>query len=540
MRDWKKEKGKRKATGCRLQAAGSPGNARSVPPVACRLQPVALFFFLFPFSFCLLPAFADIAEVVPADSLLYIEVAKPADLWAALQKTELRQAVKSSLVTEFILNFTASTADLFSRSLVNRPLSEAAERYGFSLAVAFAPVQPGGAPAYAVILEATQNAAELRELLLKNAGNTLTARFPDVRVTRERIAGSGVQSFAFSPKHVWCLAVCRERVIFGGRTAVTWMLKAARASTRFAPAGGASLASRPAFRAIRADAIGLSRKTHPAGPGVFGYAEISEAAGLGSIIYARGTQIAGALDVDGALIRDVTLLRGPLSIPQLGKPGPCSISAAFPPGPYIIHQVSFASDADVLQFMPVAALPDLQADDDSIRGVFSGIGFVAESPQANGPVIAAEIADASRLGAFMERLGLLKNGDGWASPLMAAELNGRYVYLGAAADVDGVIRRLRAPNAAKLDDRQNLIAKLLPKTGHGYSLMTSDFLKSIPWAVEFEFIKPAAAGLPPACAHALKTDDGLVITSISPCGYAIWLVSANVACARNGEPPFQR
>jgi len=70
--------------------------------------------------------------------------------------------------------------------------------------------------------------------------------------------------------------------------------------------------------------------------------------------------------------------------------------------------------------------------------------------------------------------------------------------------------------------------------------MTADFLKSMPWATEFEFIRPAAAGLPPAYAHAEKTNDGLVITSISPCGYGIWLVSANVESARNDEIPLQR
>ena len=483
---------------------------------------------------------------MPADSLLYIEVGKPAEQWTAMQKTELRHAVRSSLVTEFILNFTATTADLFSRSLVNRSLGEAAERYGFSFGVAFAPVQPGATSAYAVILEASANGAELRELLLKNAGNALTARFPDVRVTREQIAGSDVRTFAFSPRHVWCLAACKDRVIFGGRPAVTWILE-----------GGNPLAGKPGFRAIRADAVALSRKTHPAGPGIFCYAEISEAAGCGSFLYARGTRIAGALNVDGALIRDVTLLRGPFTIPALGEPRPCSIAAAFPPGPFIIHQVSFAADVDVLQLLPAAdPLRDapcgvrpprspatgtsLQADGDAIGGIFTGTGFLAISAEANGPVVAAEVADASRLDAFLERLGLHKNGEAWASPRMAAAVNGRHVYLGAKADVDDVLRRLRAPNAARLDDQQNLIQKLLPKAGHGYSLMTADFLKHIPWATEFEFIKPAAAGLPPAYAHAEKTNDGLVITSISPCGYGIWLVSANVESARNDEIPLQR
>jgi len=473
---------------------------------------------------------ADIAEAVPADSLLYAEVGKPAELWSALQNTELRQAIRSSLVTEFILNFTASTADLFSQSLVNRPLSEAVGRYGLSFGVAFRPGRPGSMPPYAVILEASENAAELRELLLKNIENTLTARFPNVRVSRERIAGSDVRTFAFSPKRVWCLAVCKERVIFGGRPAVTWMLK-----------GGDSLASKPGFRAIRADAIALSRKTFPAGPAIFCYSEISEAAGRGSFLYAQGTQIAGALNVDGALIRDVSLLRGPLTIPELGDPKPCTIASAFPRGPFIIHQVSFASDGGLLRFLPMEAADAVRREgrdaDDGLAGVFTGTGFVAISVDGRGPVVAAEVADPSRLDAFLKRLGLTRNGERWASPSTTAMTNGHYVYLGAAADVNAIIRALRAPNPGGLDGRQDLalMLKLLPKLGQGYSLMTPDFLKRIPWAAEFEFIRPAAAGLSPACAQAEKTGDGLVITSVSPCGYGIWLVSANVDAARNNE-----
>ena len=462
---------------------------------------------------------AEIASIVPRDTLLYVEIPKPAELWAELQATELRQAVRSSFYAELAVNFAAATADLLSKSLTDRSLGEVASRYKPEAAIAFCPRPPAGSkdPCWVAILAARENTAELHNLLNEHVDAALAARFPKLKVTTEKIAGRDVKLFTFSKKCVWGLAFVGDHVVFGQRPAVAWLL----GSRRFI--GGDT-----SFEAARAKLIPADRAS------IFCYTQITAAAGEDSYIYGTGTRIAGVLEVDGKFIRDEALLTGNLRLPAVGGKQPCRITAAFPQGCFLVNQISFASGSEMLGFFGIAE--DMPAGE-PVDKVFTGTGFVAGTAGPDGPgvILAAELAKPDGVAPLLEKMGFRKEEGGlesavWRRAAIKAAVKGNFIYVARQEEINDLMKKLSAAPGAKIEYSPEFTQALkrLPETAHGHSHMSAQFMGKMACIGAMTHIEPVFAKLSPSVARACSTAEGVSIWSVSPCGYGIWLVSANI------------
>ena len=452
------------------------------------------------------------AEVAPDDSLLYVEIAKPAELWAALQKTELRRAVQASFLAEVIVAFTGNLANLLCQALTDRPLGEATTRYGLRPAIVFSPVrQADGSddPAFVVVLQAASNGAELAKLLAERVEPTLKARFPDIAVEKEQVRGHDVTTIRFSPKSEWSLAAAGDRIMVGQRPAVKWMLE----STRF-------LGRSAAYRAAR------ERLKLPGSPHVFCYCVLSEDVAP-TYLYGPGSVLAGVLEMtrpspaDGRQVADRILISGKANLPPVGPRRPFAIGKVFPQGAWFVNQVSLASGAAVAEFLGM----DAAGTRAKLAGrAFSGTCF----PAVNGAgesIVAAEAADAGAVVELLEQLRFAKEGDVWLRDPTAAAVKDGFVYIGKARALRGLLADLAKGTLAAPEG-----LKLLPETAHGFSLMTPGYLKAC-LADGYKEFEGLAAELSPSVAAAEVTADGIDIRSVSPHGYGLWLVSMNIEAA---------
>jgi len=463
-----------------------------------------------------------VASVAPADTLLYVELNRPAEFWAALQKTDLRRAVRASLLAEFALNFTGATADLLCSSLTGRSMGDAAEHYDFTVGAVFAPPPPGGRcknPDVVMLLEPRANADELQRLLAECLRQTLTARFPDVQIAEGRIAGHAVTDIAFSPKRVWTLAFPNKLVVYGRRRAVEWLLTSRR-----------PLTADPRFAAAR-------NSLAPEGPGIFCYAEVTDDAGQGAIFYGPGTTMTGVLTIEGPLVRDRLVLSGNIEPPRLGEPAPCSIGAVFPPGPWLVTQVSFASGAEMLRWVGNPILPSGRQADAALTGL-AWLAITGDEKNI-GTVLAAQIADRASIERRLAAIGFAKDGPAWRGPATTALISGNRLYIGRRRVMAPLVRGLTAkPNApgaraATLGATPGFARRLgqLPGTSPCYSIMTGSFLTTAGGEESFKQFERVLHELPLSAASARLTDNGIEITSVSPAGYGIWLTAANISAA---------
>jgi len=461
----------------------------------------------------------SIADVTPADTLLYAEIAQPAGLWASVQETELRDAVKSSFAAELILSFVSSTADLFCKTLTDRSIGEAVERYGITIGVVSAPAAPSADPDIIVILQASSHTEELKRLLAGRVEKTLKARFPEVEITQAKIGEEDVIHIAFSRKRVWTLAFTGSCVAYGRRRAANWLLT-----------GGARLAERPNYKAA------LEKVKRPAGPHIFCYAETTGAASKFARFYGEGTVMSGVLEVRGQaprrLVHDRILLSGNVQPPRLGPAQPCRIGAVFPRGPWLVNQISFASGGDMRGYLPIRR--HARAGGAAFGRAFTGLGFLAltvETKNWLGVIAAAEVAERDAVEAWLQASGFKNQAGAWCKDQSTAVINNGYFYIGRAPVMVPLIRSLTSEKGAMLEDQGDYAGRLkaLPGKAHGYSVMTSQFLLGPGCDKELLKFHEVLTGLSPSLARAENTADGIEITSVSPCGYGIWLVSINLA-----------
>ena len=456
--------------------------------------------------------------IAPADTLLYAELTRPAEFWAALQKTQLRQAVRESLLSEFLLNFTGATADLLCSSLTGRNLGQAAEHYDFTVAAVFAPPPPGQLgenPDVVILLAAKSNAQELQRLLAERIRRTLTARFPDVEIAEGRIAGQAVTDIAFSPRRVWTLAFPNNLVAYGRRGAVEWLLTSRR-----------HLVDDPKYFAAR------KYVQPPDAPRIFCYAEVTQAAGEGAIFYAPGTAMAGILTIDGPLVHDRLLLMGGVELPRLAQPATPGIGSAFPAGPWQAIQVSFASGSEMLKWFGNSKFPaGRQAD-----AAFTGLAWLALTGDNDifGTVLAAEVADNAAAERRLTELDFEKKGPVWHGGEYIAIVSGGRLYLGRRGVMTRLVHKLTTrPAGPTLADTPGVDARLrqLPPESHGYSMMNGDFLMTAGGEETFKRFERVLLALPPFAASAQVIDNAIEVKSISPAGYGIWLTAANISAA---------
>ena len=248
-----------------------------------------------------LAAAGGLAEVTPDDALMYVEVNKPAELWAALQQTELRDAIRTSFYAELYVNFTGATADLLAKSLTNMSTTEALSQYGLEFVVAFSPKRAHPKTReFVVIVRPTENTTEFQTLIRERAEQTFASRFPEVKVSTERVGDRDVKQFAVSKRVSFSLALADTDVVFGHERAVRWFLEAKT-----------FLSDKEGYREMR-------RRAHvPDTPNVFCYAEVTKAAGEDAHLYAPGTKVASVLEVEGKLIKDRTVVSDNLKLPEL-------------------------------------------------------------------------------------------------------------------------------------------------------------------------------------------------------------------------------
>lgn len=480
------------------------------------------------FAFCILFAAplaggAEIADLTPDNALLYVEISRPAELWAALQNTELRQTIRSSFATEFVLSFVSATSDLFCKTLTDRSLGEAFDRYGITAGIISAPpdpVDPTGDPELVMILHASAHAKELQDLLASRVGNTLKARFPQVEVTDAQVGEHQVKRIAFSHKRVWALAFPGNCVAYGNPRAIDWMLT-----------GTKRLGASPRFHAAR------KRIDLPNGPHVFCYSEATEAAAKQALFYGPGTVMSAVLEIEArengpSLVRDRIVLSDNVKPPPLGGARECMIGSAFPRGPWLVNQVSFASGADMLDYFSMARTA--KAPNNTLDRAFTGMGFLAATAEtANwaGIVFAAEVAEDAAAREWLKSTGFKKNGDLWQRARTTAVIRNGYFYLGRTALMEPLIERMAASEMKMIEDESGYgdRLKMLPGKGHAFSAMTAEFLLGPGCAKELQQFKGILKRLAPFVARAENTDKGIEITSVSPCGYGIWLVSLNLS-----------
>ena len=463
---------------------------------------------------------ADIADVTPADTLLYVEITRPAELWASLQNTELRQAVKASFAAELVLCFFSATADVLCQSLTDRGLGQAAEQYDPTIGLVFCPpdpADPSDDPEIVTVLRAAANSKELQTLLADRVEKTLTARFPRVKITTDRIGDHLVKHVAFSPKRVWTLAFPGDAIIYGRRRAVRWMLTSE-----------AYLGNSAKYAQARKN-ISL-----PAGAHVFCYSETTQPAGMGALTCKAGTVMSGVLEIDvpaagPALVRDRILLSGNIVTPRPGPARACLIGSVFPAGPWLANQISFASPTEAARYLKIPKGPN-----EPLGGALATTGFVALTTGSDGLlnfIFAAEVARPARLEAALESIGFKKQGNAWQNDTDSAVLKNGCLYIGRSAVMEPLLERLTAAEPKMISDQAGFrkLLAMLPAKSHGYSVMTAEFLLGPGCLKVFEPFRDVLMTLSPSIASATQTDKGIEITSVSPCGYGIWLVSANLA-----------
>ncbi len=473
---------------------------------------------------------AEIADITPADTLLYVEISQPAKLWASLQNTEVRQAVRASFIAELALRFFSGTADLLCKSLIDRSLGEAVQRYDFKVGIVFSPPFPKepsdeaksdppemSDPKSVVILQPLANAGELQKLMADGVEKTLKERFPHVEITAGRVGRYDVKHIAFSRKRVWTLAFPGDLIVYGRRRAVSWMFAAED-----------TLGGSGKYRSAREAA------KPPAGAHIFCYAEVTQQAGEKAKFYKPGTAMAGVLELDGKLVRDRIVLSGVGNPPRPGPKQPCKIGQLFPPGPWLINQVSLGSSVEMMRFLRVVN-KDREVHK-LLRGALTGAGFIAltGNPKEHGPIFAAEIADGRALEQWFQSRKFVKRGSTWRGERSLATISDGYLYIGATEIMELFLKRVAAAEAGMLQDDPLYRGRLstLGQESHGYSLMTPEYLLLPGNAKGFEKFRAVFNGLSISCASAEIKDNAIEIRSVSPCGYGIWLVSANMAAAK--------
>jgi len=468
---------------------------------------------------------AEIADIAPADTLLYVEITRPAELWASLQKTEIRKAVRSSFAAELVLNFVAATAGVLCQSLTDRTLGQVVERYDPRIGLVFCPpdpAEPSDSPQPAVVIRASEHHEELQSLLRDRAGKTLTARFPRVTVAADRIGEHDVTNIAFSPKRIWTLAFPDQCVVYGRQRAVRRMLTSK-----------AHLGGNAKYAQARKDI------SPPAGAHVFCYSETTQPAGIGAITCKTGSVMSAVLEIDTtvagpALVRDRIILSGNVETPPPGPLQACRIGSVFPAGPWLVNQISFASPAEAATHLRIATHKNKAFED-----ALNGTGFVALAAAPDNlldVIFAAEIVQAATARAALKSLGFNNEGNTWRKDDAIAIVKNGCVYVGRSAVMKPLLERLTAAEPKMIHEKPDYSERLAMLAGesHGYSVMTAEFLLGPGCFEEFKQFHEVLAKLSPSVAGARKTDKGIEVRSVSPCGYGIWLVTANLS-ATPGE-----
>ena len=455
---------------------------------------------------------SGLAEVTPDDALLFVEVTRPAELWNALQGSELRQAIRTSFYADLLVNFTAATTNVIARSLTDRSAGEVMERYGLEIGIAFSPRKEKTKQlGYVVLLEPVRHTTEFQNLIRERIDQTFKARFPAIRISTDTVGDREIKRFILSKRQSWSLAFLDNHVVFGHDAAIRWILE-----------GKTFLSDKEGYRESR-------RRVHvPDEPNIFCYAEVTEAAGRNALLYGAGTRIAAVLEVEGQMIRDKAIVSGNLKLPELGKAQGCKIGSAFPQGPYMVTQVSFASGSQMLQYFGV--LTASEATNQSVDGIFTGTGFIATSPEfPKSSVIAAELVRAESAEILLKKLGFGRERKAWRMSNLKALVKDNILYLGRDSDIEALDDQFRSTNSLKLDGvpAVNQQLKDLPEA-HGHSYMAPAFLKRFARSANLRQFEIVLERLSPAVARAEKTRKGVVIDSVSSHGYGIWLATVNL------------